>query len=115
MRSWDHGRTKVGRSLSLDALAEQAREASSLFDVPDPLSEFASSVMDSVIIEEFKASLSEQDMQILKLKSLGYTFEEIASQVGFKTHSAVVKRFQKITDQYEEFVSKQYEKYLETF
>ena len=115
MRSWDHGRTKAGRSLSLDALSEQAHEASSLFDVPDPLAEFESSVMDSVMIEEFKASLSEQDMQILKLKSLGYTYEEIASQVGFKTHSAVVKRFKKITDQYEEFVSKQYEKYLETF
>ena len=112
MRSWDHGRTKVGRSLPLDALAEQAHEASSIFDVPDPLAEFESSIM---MIEEFKASLSEKDMQILKLKSLGYTFEEIASQVGFKTHSAVVKRFKKITDQYEEFVSKQYEKYLETF
>ena len=68
-----------------------------------------------MMIEEFKASLSEQDMQILKLKSLGFTFEEIAPKVGFKTHSAVVKRFQKITDQYEEFVSKQYEKYLESF
>ena len=115
MRSWDHGRTKVGRSLSLDALAEQAQGAASLFDVPDPLAEFESSVMDSVMIEEFKATLSEQDMQILKLKSLGFTFEEIAPKVGFKTHSAVVKRFQKITDQYEEFVSKQYEKYLESF
>ena len=71
--------------------------------------------MDSMMIEEFKATLSEQDMQILKLKSLGFTFEEIAPKVGFKTHSAVVKRFKKITDQYEEFVSKQYEKYLETF
>lgn len=115
LRSWDHGRTKVGSSLSLDELAEQAREADSLFDVPDPLAEFESGLMDSLMIEEFKASLSEQDMKILKLKSLGYTFEEIAPQVGFKTHSAVVKHFQKIMDQYEDFVSKQYEKYLESF
>ena len=54
-------------------------------------------------------------MEILKLRSLGYTFEEIASQVGFKTHSAVAKRSKKMTDQYKDFVSKQYEKYLESF
>lgn len=115
MRICDHGRTKVGAPLSLDELAEQAQETDSLFDVPDPLAEFEPGLMGSIMIEEFKASLIEQDMKILKLKSLGYTFEEIAPQVGFKTHSVVVKRFQKILDQYEDFVLKQYEKYLESF
>ena len=50
-----------------------------------------------------------------ELKNRGYSVTEIAPLVGYQSHSAVVKRLKKITDLYDDFVSKKYQNYLETF
>lgn len=71
--------------------------------------------MDSLAISEFTSTLSERDMKILELKNRGYSVTEIAQVVGYQSHSAVVKRLKKITELYEDFVSKKYRQYLETF
>ena len=44
----------------------------------------------------------------------GYTEQEIADKVGYKTASAVHKRIAKIADAYEDFVTEEYGKYLDT-
>ena len=41
--------------------------------------------------------------------------QEIAEAVGYKTHGAVLKRIRHIADCYEDFISEEYQKYLETF
>ena len=46
--------------------------------------------------QRFKATLSQKDMAILELRVEGYTLEEIADRLGYKTHSAVVKRMEAI-------------------
>ena len=47
------------------------------------------------------------------LYALGYTEEEIAGKVGYKTAIAVHKRFAKIAAAYEDFVTAEYQKYLD--
>ncbi len=49
-----------------------------------------------VDVERFMATLSEKDRQILELRVEGFTYQEIADKVGYKTHSAVKKRIDKI-------------------
>ena len=114
-RTWDHSRTKVGKMLSIEELAEKAEEADSIFDIPDPRSQFETRILDNLAISEFTSTLSERDMKILELKNCGYSVTEIAPLVGYQSHSAVVKRLKKITDLYDDFVSKKYQNYLETF
>ena len=65
-------------------------------------------------IAEFTDTLTERDRAILKMKMKGHTAQEIAGAVGYKTHSAVIKRIRLIADRYEEFVSEGYRKYLDT-
>ena len=59
--------------------------------------------------------ISRIQVKILELKNRGYSVTEIAPLVGYQSHSAVVKRLKKITDLYDDFVSKKYQNYLETF
>ena len=96
-------------------LAEKAEDADSIFDIPDPCSQFETRILDKLAISEFTATLSERDMKILELKNRGSSVTEIAQLVGYQSHSAVVKRLKKITELYEDFVSKKYRQYLETF
>lgn len=39
------------------------------------------------LVEQFKATLGEKDMQILELRMNGDTLEEIAEKLGYKNHS----------------------------
>lgn len=49
------------------------------------------------------ATLSEKDRNILQLRQDGYTLQEIADKLEYKTHSAVLKRINKIGRQYEKY------------
>lgn len=44
----------------------------------------------------------------------GYTEQEIADKVGYKTASAVHKRIANIADAYEDFVTEEYNRFLDT-
>ena len=59
-----------------------------------------------------ESTITEKDREILKLRMEGYTEQEIADKVGYKTASAVHKRIAKIADAYEDFVTAEYQKYL---
>ena len=58
-------------------------------------------------------SISEKDREILKLRMDGLTEQEIADKVGYKTASAVHKRIAKIAGAYEDYVTVEYQKYLD--
>ena len=49
----------------------------------------------------FYNTLSPLDQKIIYLRGRGQTLEQIAKQVGFATHSAVLKRIRKIGKAYE--------------
>ena len=85
------------------------------FDIPDTRSAFENSVLSELQIAEFAAGLSERDKKILEMKMKGHRLQEIAEAVGYKTHGAVLKRIRHIADCYEDFISEEYQKYLETF
>ena len=108
MRHWNHNRS--GKSISLDALVE---EGGDIMNVTDPRAEFERKVLSQGQIDAFAQRLSEQDRAILRLRMEQHTEQEIADAVGFKTASAVHKRIAKIAAAYEDFVTKEYQKFLD--
>ena len=108
MRHWNHNRS--GKSISLDALVE---EGGDIMNVTDPRAEFERKVLSQGQIDAFAQRLSEQDREILRLRMEQHTEQEIADAVGFKTASAVHKRIAKIAAAYEDFVTKEYQKFLD--
>ena len=62
-------------------------------------------------MEQFKNGLAERDKTILQMRFEGYSLQEIADKVGFKTASAVSKHIAKIAGSLEDFLGDQYPKY----
>ena len=60
-------------------------------------------VEDSMRVESFLNTLSEKDRQILNLRMDKYTYEEIAEMLGYKTHSAVIKRIKRIGEIFQKY------------
>lgn len=58
----------------------------------------------NVVVDEFKQTLTENDMNILELRMQGYTYEEIAKQMGYKNHSGIIKRIRRIAEAWLDFV-----------
>ncbi len=75
---------------------------------------FEQKVISEMQIAAFaEQSISEKDREILKLRMDGLTEQEIADKVGYKTASAVHKRITKIAEAYEDYVTAEYQKYLD--
>ena len=51
----------------------------------------------------------------MKMRYEGYTLKEIAEKVGFKTPSAVSKRIEKLAGQYDDFIGREYGKFLDKY
>ena len=110
MRKWHHNRS--GKSISLDEMMEN--EDGDIFEVADPRGEFEQKVISEMQIAAFaEQSITEKDREILKLRMEGYTEQEIADKVGYKTASAVHKRIAKIAGAYEDYVTAEYQKFLD--
>ena len=62
------------------------------------------SVLNELRLKSFMETLSERDREILKLKMQGMTDQKIAEKVGFKNHSAVVKRRKQIAEHFQKYV-----------
>lgn len=110
MRKLHHNRS--GKPISLDEMMEN--EDGDIFEVANLRGEFEQKVISEMQIAAFaEQSITEKDREILKLRMEGYTEQEIADKVGYKTASAVHKRIAKIADAYEDFVAAEYGKYLD--
>jgi len=94
LRKWYHTRSKRVQTVSLEECMED--EDSKIHSLPVPGGDFTGQVEGEDFCQRFKATLSQKDMEILELRVEGYTFEEIADRLGYKTHSAVVKRMEAI-------------------
>lgn len=71
-------------------------EDSNIHSLPALNGDFTGQVEGEDFCQRFKAALSEKDMAILRLRVEGYGYQEIADRLGYKTHSAVVKRMEAI-------------------
>ena len=84
---WNHPRAKTKVEFSSaktdDAIAQKKQQACNDID-------------DNLFVQEFFKLLDPTDAEIVRLAMDGLTHEQIAEQLGFKTHSAVTKRLQKL-------------------
>ena len=105
-RKWYHTRTKHPQ-ISLEEYVEGTPDIYDGYDmerdIADPGIPFEDYVVTKVDTETFMSRLSEKDRRILQLRLAGKTYEEIAAEVGYKTHSAVLKRIKKIGAEYQKF------------
>ena len=92
MRSWDHSRT--AKHISLEELAEAGAKIDdgALFDLEDPRAEYETKILSQDAVDSFYASLTEEDRTILQMRVDGYTQQQIADKLGFKTTGAISKR-----------------------
>lgn len=104
LRKWYHTRSKRVQTVSLEECMED--EDSRIHSIPDPKGDFTEQVESEDFCQRFKTTLSQKDMAILELRVEGYTLEEIADRLGYKTHSAVVKRMEAIKKRFLQYEQK---------
>ena len=108
LRKWYHTRSKKVQSVSLERFYEKnwdSDDSDRLFYVPDPRLHLEEYVCARVDAERFLRSLPEKERRIVKMRDEGYSYMEIAVELGFANHSSVIKRM--------EGIRKKYRKYLE--
>lgn len=101
-RKWHHTRTNVGTPVSMEQMQEECEDGTK--DIADPNGEFEHEVLNELRLKSFMETLSERDREILNLKMQGMTDQKIAEKVGFKNHSAVVKRRKQIAEHFQKYV-----------
>lgn len=108
-RKWYHTRTKHP-TVSLEEFKENYAESHNgqEWDNPDETQDIEENITSEILVEQFKATLTEKDMAILQMRMDGNTLEEIAKQLGYKNHSGVLKRIRKIGLAYEKFTGEDY-------
>ncbi len=110
LKRWYHTRTKHPITLSHEAL----RIYEIVDGVEDGLfrsnehSEFENENAAKIDAERFLQTLPETDQKILALRLKGRTLEEIAKALGYRTHSAVLKRIRKVGKAYERFAGEDF-------
>ena len=87
--SYYHRKTKHPM-ISLESFQEKYKKDhdGSEWDVIDESFDLEGDTAAKVDVESFMSTLSEKDRKILELRVEGYTYQEIADKVGYKTHSA---------------------------
>ena len=108
-RKWYHTRTKH-QMISIEKFKENYAESHNgqEWDEPDSSQDAEENITSEILVEQFKATLTEKDMAILEMRTEGDTLEEIAQKLGYKNHSGVLKRIRKIGLDYEKFTGEDY-------
>ena len=108
-RKWYHTRTKHPM-ISLEEFQEAYADThgGQEYEEPDPSQNVEETAVAQALVDQFKATLSEKDIQILELRMSGDTLEEIAEKLGYKNHSGVLKRIRKIGQAYEVYTGVDY-------
>jgi len=94
-RRWYHTRSKIV-SVSTDRITEND-------SWEDSITQHEDAVCSKIDAEKFYQSLKPLDHKLLQLRTDGYTYQEIAEKTGYNTHSAVLKRINKIAAEYLEY------------
>lgn len=98
-RKWNHTRSGIQVS-SLEEMKEAVNSEgeSMATQVPDILSDVVDEVMSKITQETFWNSISAEDKKLLRMRMNGMSQKDIAESLGYKTHSAVTKRLQKLKE-----------------
>lgn len=101
-RKWNHTRSKI-ETVSLNAMESAVNDEGE--NAPLQVADSSVTVEDEVIAnltgDSFWDSISEDDRALLRMRMSGKTQQEIADALGYKTHSAVTKRLQKLKEVFE--------------
>ena len=103
---WTHSDTKLGAPLSLEMIEEEEPEvyesAQNIFDDigSDPEYDPDCAV---ALKNAFLATLDDEQQEICLLRIDGCTDAEIANRLGYKSHSAIVKKLKKIRELFNVF------------
>jgi hypothetical protein len=104
LRKWHHTRTKT-KMVSLEACMEN--EEIGIYEIADESTDVAESVASEDYCQRFRERLSQKDMEILKLRLEGFTYEEIADRLGYKTHSGIIKRMRHVAKEFTKYEEEQ--------
>jgi len=99
-RKWNHTRTKV-ETVSMTELENNANARETVADTRVNVAEEA---IGNIRQDNFWSAISDNDKNLLRLRMDGLTHDEIAKELGYKTHSAVTKRLQKLKEKFENCV-----------
>jgi hypothetical protein len=105
LRKWYHTRSKQVQMVSLEASIED--DEHHIHEIADNSSGFEDTIIADDYCHRFKERLSSKDMEILELRVQGFTYEAIAEKMGYKTHSAVIKRMKAITKAFIQYENEQ--------
>jgi DNA-binding NarL/FixJ family response regulator len=78
------------------------------WDEPDFSQNVEENVTAQILVEQFKATLSERDLDVLQMRMKGCTLKTIAEKLGYRNHSGVAKRIRKIGLNYEKITGEKY-------
>ena len=91
-RKWTHSRSEAGAALSLDGLIDAFQDAIPVESLDNATEEVELIDLERKVLE----NLNETDKEIYLMKKQGYSQNEIAEKIGFKSASAVSKRLANI-------------------
>lgn len=91
-RKWTHSRSEAGAALSLDGLIDAFQDAIPVEPLDNATEEVELIDLERKVLE----NLNETDKEIYLMKKQGYSQNEIAEKIGFKSASAVSKRLANI-------------------
>lgn len=100
---WTHCKTKLGAPLMFSELSPDEvtgiEGAKSFFDSADEQTQKEY----EELRDSFAATLNSTDREIYYLREQGYTQQEIATMLKYKSHSAVTKRLKAMRKKFDEF------------
>jgi hypothetical protein len=96
-RKWNYNRSKI-ETVSLNEMESAVNDEgeSAPAQVADKSVNVEEEVISQLTGQTFWDSISEDDRILLKMRMSGKTQQEIADALGYKSHSAVTKRLQKL-------------------
>jgi hypothetical protein len=101
-RKWYHTRTRFD-TVSLEEYVAGYEDGNGEINIADESTGFEEDIVSKIHLEQFKATLTDTDMKILEMRMQGFTYENIAAEMGYKNHSGVLKRIKQIAQRYEDF------------
>jgi len=101
-RKWNHTRSKT-ETVSFNEMEDtvNGEGESSPVQVADTSVNVEDEVITHLTGKTFWDSISDDDRTLLRMRMSGKTQQEIADTLGYKTHSAVTKRLQKLKEIFE--------------
>ncbi len=100
-RSWNHTRSKI-QTVPIEDTDSGGEPA--VMEVPDASVNVAETAAANIAFHDFWNKISDEDKKLLQMRMSGMSQKEIAESLGYKTHSAVTKRLQKLSALFKQYI-----------